>query len=156
VGTHRVFYRLLIILLISTSIVALPIATSRQAVTASARAPRMAAYVWAFHHVRDPYCWGGTGPGCFDCSGLIVAAYAHQGLHFGRSTYDILASRRLVRESESHARRGDLAFFGTGHVEFFVTRRYTFGALEPGTLIGWHRSNVWWHPTMFFRVRGAG
>ncbi len=155
-GTPRCFYRLLTILLISTSIVALPIATSNQAATASIRAPRMAAYVWAYHHVRDPYCWGGTGPSCFDCSGLIVAAYAREGLHFGRSTYEILASWRLVRESESRARRGDLAFFGTGHVEFFVTPRYTFGALEPGTRIGWHRSSVWWHPTMFFRVRGAG
>jgi cell wall-associated NlpC family hydrolase len=23
---------------------------------------------------REPYCYGGTGPNCFDCSGLVVAA----------------------------------------------------------------------------------
>jgi cell wall-associated NlpC family hydrolase len=23
---------------------------------------------------REPYCYGGTGPNCFDCSGFVVAA----------------------------------------------------------------------------------
>lgn len=155
-GTRRVFHRLLIMFLMSTSLVALPIATSQQAATASTQARRVAAYVWASHHAGDPYCWGGAGPRCFDCSGLIMAAYAHEGMHFGRTTSAMLASRRLVRERESQARPGDLAFYGTGHVEFFVRAGLTFGALDPGTRIGWHRWNAWWYPTMFFRVRGAG
>jgi hypothetical protein len=54
------------------------------------------------------------------------------------------------------ARRGDLAFYGTGHVEFFVRPGHTFGALNSGTRVGWHKWNAWWHPTMFFHVRGAG
>lgn len=155
-GTHRVFRRLLIMFLISTSLLTIPIVTSHQAASASARTRRIAAYKWAYHHAGDAYCWGGTGPSCFDCSGLVLAAYAHEGLHFGRTTYAMLASRRLVRESASRARRGDLAFYGTGHVEFFVRRGHTFGALEPGAPIGWHHWSGWWHPTMFFRVRGAG
>lgn len=155
-GKRRVFRHMFIILMASTSLVAIPVATSHQAATAGTRAPRVAAYVWAYHHAGDPYCWGGAGPGCFDCSGLVMAAYAQEGLHFGRSTTAMLASGRLVRESESHARRGDLAFYGTGHVEFFVRPGHTFGAQDPGTLIGWHQWSVWWHPTMFFRVQGAG
>ena len=155
-GTHRVPRRLMIMFLMSTFLVAVPIATSHQAATASTLARRVAAYVWAYHHAGDPYCWGGGGPSCFDCSGLIEAAYAHEGLYFGRTTYAMLTSGRLIREGEFQARPGDLAFYGTGHVEFFVRPGLTFGAQEPGTRIGWHHWNAWWHPTMFFRVRGAG
>jgi cell wall-associated NlpC family hydrolase len=35
-----------------------------------------------------PYCWGGLGPGCFDCSGLVFAAYAAAGIHIARTTFD--------------------------------------------------------------------
>jgi cell wall-associated NlpC family hydrolase len=156
VGAHRLFSRLLIMFLMSISLVALPIATSHQAATASTQPRHVAAYVWAYHHAGAPYCWGGAGPWCFDCSGLIAASYAHQGLYFGRSTYAMLASRRLIRERQSQARPGDLAFYGTGHVEFFVRPGLSFGATEPGSRVGWHRWNAWWHPTLFFRVRGAG
>ena len=67
-----------------------------------------------------------------------MAAYAREGIHFGRSTTAMLDSGRLVRETQRQARRGDLAFYGTGHVEFFVRPGHTFGALDSGTLIGWH------------------
>ena len=91
-------------------------------------------------------------------AGVVPAlpASTAQGLNFGRSTYDMLASGHLIPESESQARRGDLAFYGSGHVEFFVRPGHTFGAQEPGTLIGWHQWNAFLSPTRFFRVRGAG
>lgn len=156
-GTYRVLRRLLITFVATASLAATPIAISSQAATAGTRTPRLAAYIWAYHHMAGhAYCWGGTGPGCYDCSGVIEAAYARVGLRFGRSTTDMLDSGRLIPESESHARRGDLAFYGSGHVEFFVRPGHTFGALDSGTLVGWHQWNAWWHPTMYFRVRGAG
>jgi cell wall-associated NlpC family hydrolase len=37
--------------------------------------------------VGKPYCWGGQGPGCFDCSGLVFAAYAAAGIHIARTTF---------------------------------------------------------------------
>jgi cell wall-associated NlpC family hydrolase len=157
VGPYRVIRRLLITFLATASLAAIPLATTSQAASAGSRTPREAAYVWAYQHMAGhSYCWGGTGPGCYDCSGVVMAAYAREGIHFGRSTTDMLNSGRLIRESQRQARRGDLAFFGSGHVEFFIRPGHTFGALDAGTLIGWHRSNAWWHPTMFFRVRGAG
>ena len=134
-------------------------ATSTQAAIAARthhrRTRRMRAYRWAASQRGKPYCWGGTG-GCFDCSGLVMAAYRHVGLNIGRDTTDMLASSRLIRVGRRHAKKGDLAFYGTGHVELVAGRKYTLGALHEGTVVGWHLLNVWWHPTMYFRIRGAG
>jgi cell wall-associated NlpC family hydrolase len=129
-------------------------ATARAAARHHRRTRRKRAYIWAAHQHGKPYCWGGTS-GCFDCSGLVMAAYRHVGLHFGRDTAQMLASGRLVRVSRRRARKGDLAFYGSGHVELFASRRYTLGALHSGTRIGWHRVSPWWRPTMYFRVKGA-
>jgi cell wall-associated NlpC family hydrolase len=112
------------------------------------------AYAWARHQWGAPYCWGGTG-GCFDCSGLVSAAYGHVHMYFGRSTFSMLASGRLVRVSSRSARRGDLAFFGSGHVELVTGPHYTFGALHSGAPVGLHRITRWWHPTAYFHVLGA-
>jgi len=65
----------------------------------------------------------------------------------------MLGSWRLVRVSHRAAKKGDLAFFGPGHVELFVGGRWTYGAADSGTRIGFHLMNAWWHPTMYFRVR---
>jgi peptidoglycan DL-endopeptidase CwlO len=45
------------------------------------------AVTFAEAQVGKPYCWGGQGPGCFDCSGLIFAAYAAAGIHIARTTF---------------------------------------------------------------------
>jgi cell wall-associated NlpC family hydrolase len=116
--------------------------------------PRYWAYAWARHQWGAPYCWGGTG-GCFDCSGLVSAAYGHVHMYFGRSTFSMLASGRLVRVSSRSVRRGDLAFFGSGHVELVTGPHYTFGALHSGAPVGLHRITRWWHPTAYFHVLGA-
>ena len=118
------------------------------------RTRRLRAYIWAAHQHGKWYCWGGTG-GCFDCSGLVMSAYHREGLSIGRDTFDMLGSGKLVRVGRRHVRKGDLAFFGTGHVELYASRHYTLGALHSGTQIGWHRITQWWHPTMYFRVKGA-
>ena len=112
------------------------------------------AYRWALHQRGAPYCWGGTG-GCFDCSGLVMASYRHVHLYFGRDTFDMLNSGRLVLVSHRHARQGDLAFFGTGHVELVAGRHFTYGALHSGAPVGLHRITRWWHPTAYFHVWGA-
>lgn len=120
-----------------------------------ARHPRRYwAFVWARNQHGAPYCWGGTG-GCFDCSGLVMAAYRHVHLYFGRDTFDMLGSGRLVPVSARHVRKGDLAFFGSGHVELVARPGFTFGALHSGAPVSWHRITRWFHPTMYFHVRGS-
>ena len=54
-------------------------------VTASGAAATALAFAEA--QVGKPYCWGGQGPGCFDCSGLVFAAYGAAGIHLARTTY---------------------------------------------------------------------
>jgi cell wall-associated NlpC family hydrolase len=119
----------------------------------AATKPRLVALRWAEHQAGKWYCFGGTG-GCFDCSGLVMEAYARAGISIPRTTYGMLASSRLRQIPASKRKRGDLAFYGSGHVEL-VTARGTFGAAAPGTQVGWHHPSAWWHPTMYFRVNGA-
>jgi cell wall-associated NlpC family hydrolase len=97
------------------------------------------------------YAWGGTGPS-YDCSGLVYESFLHEGINVGRDTYDMLHNSHLVRTYSPQ--RGDLAFYGTGHVEFVtIWWHTTFGALNYGTRVGWHvYYPPWWQPTMYFRV----
>ncbi len=120
---------------------------------ASVRKLRLSIWYWALKQRGKPYIWGGTGPAGFDCSGLVYAAYRARGVRMPRTTYEMLGSWRLIRIPKSQAKRGDLAFFGTGHVELYAWGNLTFGAEDPGTRVGYHRMNAYWHPTMYFKVR---
>lgn len=102
----------------------------------------------------DWYFYGGAGPYVFDCSGLVYWAAGQIGLrNWPRSTYSLLASSRLERIPLSSARRGDLMFYGSGHVEIdTIWYHQTFGAQTWGTRVGWHRWSSWWHPTMAYRI----
>jgi peptidoglycan DL-endopeptidase CwlO len=133
-------------------------ATTHAAVTSAAREQarladiRLTALRWAEHQAGKWYCWGGNGPSCYDCSGLVVAAYHAAGVTLPRSTYGMLDSS-VLREVPARDRKpGDLAFYGSGHVEL-VTASGTFGALDYGTQIGWHEPSEWWYPTMYFEVK---
>jgi len=128
-------------------------AQASRAASAAAAKVRLRAWNYALDQRGRPYIWGGTGPGGFDCSGLVYAAYRAAGIVLPRTTYEMLRSSRLIPIPESQAQQGDLAFFGTGHVELYGWGGRTFGAAETGTRIGYHPMNPYWHPTMYFKVR---
>jgi cell wall-associated NlpC family hydrolase len=111
---------------------------------------RLRAYYWALSQKGHPYEWGGTGPG-YDCSGLVMMAYRHVGIHLPRTTYEMLASPLLVRVTHPH--RGDLAFYGSGHVELFKKWGYTFGAHDYSSPVSLVHYGWGWKPTAFYRVR---
>lgn len=114
-----------------------------------------AAYIWAEKQKGKPYIWGGIGPVGFDCSGLVYKAYLKEGIHLPRTTFDMIDSPLLKRISRHNIRKGDLAFYGSGHVELVAGRGRTYGALHTGAPVWWHYPNQFWHPTEFFRVRGS-
>lgn len=70
----------------------------------------------AIEQIGDPYRWGATGPGSFDCSGLSMWSYDHADLHLPRTAAEQYASVR--HESKAYMVRGDLVFFhdSSGHV----------------------------------------
>lgn len=73
------------------------------------------AVAFARAHIGDPYQWGGNGPHRWDCSGLIRAAYASQGIHLPRTSTAMLGSGRRV--SRAGLRVGDLVWPHLGHVQ---------------------------------------
>jgi cell wall-associated NlpC family hydrolase len=104
-----------------------------------------------------PYVWAGDTPTGFDCSGLIYWAAAQIGIqNMPRDTYGMLdqgvSSGLLVPTSQPAP--GDLAFFGSGHVELVTSQSdVTFGAQQPGKNVGF---NTYYPPeyapTAFYRV----
>lgn len=111
---------------------------------------RLRAYAWAVTQAGHPYDWGGTGPG-YDCSGLVMMAYRRAGVRLPRTTTGMLASPLLIRVR--HPRMGDLAFYGSGHVELFRKWGYTFGAHDAGSPVGLVHYGWGWTPTAFYKVR---
>jgi peptidoglycan DL-endopeptidase CwlO len=57
----------------------------------------------------DPYIWGAAGPGEFDCSGLVVWAFAQEGISLPHFTGDLWNSG--VHISRADLEPGDLVFF---------------------------------------------
>ena len=115
-----------------------------------------AALNWAERHAAG--CWysyGGSScsPG-YDSSGLVMEAFGHgAGIWLPHSTYAMLANRHLHWIPLSQARRGDLMFYGSGHVEInTVWYHKTFGAHDWGQRVGWATWGPWWHPTAAYRV----
>jgi cell wall-associated NlpC family hydrolase len=112
---------------------------------------RLRAFYWARSQYGKAYTFGGIGPSGYDCSGLVMEAYRHAGITLPRTTYGMLGSRLLVRVRIPA--KGDLAFYGSGHVELYAHGAFTFGAHASGQIIGWIRFGPWWHPTAYYRVR---
>jgi cell wall-associated NlpC family hydrolase len=115
-----------------------------------------AALNWAERNAAG--CWytyGGTN--CsegYDCSGLVMEAFGHgAGIWLPHSTYAMLDNSHLHRIPLSQARRGDLMFYGSGHVEIdTVWYHQTFGAHDSGQRVGWITWGPWWYPTAAYRV----
>jgi cell wall-associated NlpC family hydrolase len=63
----------------------------------------------ALAQVGKPYRWGSTGPGSFDCSGLVRFAYAHAGLSLPRTSRQQWSAGRHVEVGG--LRPGDLVFW---------------------------------------------
>jgi cell wall-associated NlpC family hydrolase len=79
------------------------------------------AVAYVFKQLGCPYSYGSTGP-CsvgFDCSGLVMEAWAAAGITIPRDTYEQWAA--LPHISESEIQPGDLLYYnGIGHVAMYV------------------------------------
>ena len=68
----------------------------------------------------DPYVWGAAGPGQFDCSGLVVWAYAQEGIALPHYTGSLWNSG--VHVARADLEPGDLVFFfaDISHVGIYI------------------------------------
>ncbi|MFN4278697.1 C40 family peptidase [Thermosynechococcus sp.] len=77
------------------------------------------AFCLAAQQVPHEYLWGGTVAPNYDCSGLIQAGFASQGIWLPRDAYQQEAFATPLGGNSIEAilarlRRGDLVFFGAG------------------------------------------
>jgi cell wall-associated NlpC family hydrolase len=75
---------------------------------------------WALTKVGDPYVWGAAGPSAFDCSGLVMWAYAQVGISLMHFTGDQWNEGQHISRSELEP--GDLVFFfpTISHVGLYI------------------------------------
>jgi cell wall-associated NlpC family hydrolase len=85
----------------------------------------------ALTRLGDPYVWAAAGPGEFDCSGLVVWAFAQEGIslpHFTGSQWNL-----GVHVPENDLQPGDLVFFfGLDHVGIYIGDGLMVDAPAPG------------------------
>jgi cell wall-associated NlpC family hydrolase len=101
-----------------------------------------AALHFARHQKGKPYRWGGVGPKGYDCSGLMMKAYAKAGVTIPRVANDQYGAGEPVLLS--HARAGDLVFHASDltnprtiyHVGMYVGHGKVLDAPYTGAYIG--------------------
>lgn len=108
-----------------------------------------AAVAFAYAQLGCPYVFGGTGP-CsdgYDCSGLVMKAWAAAGISIERTSEDQWAS--LPHVSTSNLQPGDiLVFAGASHVGLYIGGGELIDAPHTGldvekvALSGWYESNL--------------
>jgi cell wall-associated NlpC family hydrolase len=83
----------------------------------------------------DPYRYGATGPGAFDCSGLTQFSYRRAGRSIPRTTDQQKAGLRAI--SKSDKRKGDIILFVNGgnayHAAVYIGNGRIVHASRSGT-----------------------
>lgn len=112
------------------------------------------AVAFAYEQIGCPYVWGGTGP-CnsgFDCSGLMMTAWASAGIVIPRISNDQIGSLPAVSLhtasgafTTAYLQPGDiLGFADNSHVGMYVGGGYLIDAPIPGEFVekvplsGWY------------------
>jgi peptidoglycan DL-endopeptidase CwlO len=94
-----------------------------------------AAVAYARAQVGKPYCYGGAGPSCFDCSGLTMMAWRQAGVslpHSSGAQYNV--GRRI---SASELQPGDLIFYYSpiSHVSIYIGNGQRISATHTGDYV---------------------
>ena len=88
----------------------------------------------ALAQVGKPYQWAGAGPATFDCSGLVMYAYAAAGVALPH--YTVSQYQDTARVSQGQLQPGDLVFYGgsaPGHVAMYDGNGQVVSADTTGT-----------------------
>src|SRR5215216_929054 len=94
-----------------------------------------AAVAYARAQVGKPYCYGGAGSACFDCSGLTMMAWRQAGIslpHSSAAQYNV--GRRI---SAGELQPGDLIFYYSpiSHVSVYIGNGQRISATHTGDYV---------------------
>src|SRR3984957_14732711 len=108
------------------------------------------AVAFVFKQLGCAYVYGATGP-CslgYDCSGLVMKAWAAAGISIPRDTYEQWAA--LLHIAESDIQPGDLLYYdGIGHVAMYVGNGMIIDAPSPGQPVRELPMNESWYASSF-------
>ncbi len=94
------------------------------------------AIAYARSQLGKPYCYGGAGPACFDCSGLTMRAWGAAGVsmpHYSGAQYSMFPHVPL-----NAMQPGDLVFWGPGgsdHVGLYIGGGQMIAAPHTGDVV---------------------
>lgn len=85
-----------------------------------------------------PYCWGGAGNDCMDCSGFVQRVYSDVGISLPRTAAEQFNTGKFITPNETKA--GDLIFFsftgsGITHVGIFAGNNEVIHASSSGGVV---------------------
>jgi cell wall-associated NlpC family hydrolase len=101
----------------------------------------------ALSQVGKPYVWGAAGPDAYDCSGIVLWAYAKAGVslpHYSGAMYNM-----TTRISASQLQPGDLVFYGPGgsdHVAIYMGGNQLVHAFNERSGVAVTALAGWWKP----------
>jgi cell wall-associated NlpC family hydrolase len=106
----------------------------------------------ALSQLGTPYVWGGAAPGGFDCSGLVMWAYAQVGVALPHSSYAQYGYG--VPVSRDQLAPGDLVFFdGLGHVGIYIGGGQFVHAPHTGDVVKISSLDESWYSANFVGAR---
>jgi peptidoglycan DL-endopeptidase CwlO len=106
------------------------------------------AVAFAYAQLGKPYQWGATGPGSYDCSGLVQAAWSVAGVTIPRDTYGQWGA--LPHIAASALQPGDLLYYdGIGHVAMYVGDGYIIDAPQTGLDVEKIPMSTGWYASTF-------
>jgi cell wall-associated NlpC family hydrolase len=90
---------------------------------------------YAMAQVGKPYCYGGAGPSCYDCSGLTMRAWAQAGVSLPHSSSAQYGVGRHISASELQP--GDLIFYYSpiSHVSIYIGNGQRVSATHTGDYV---------------------
>jgi peptidoglycan DL-endopeptidase CwlO len=106
----------------------------------------------ALSQLNTPYVWAGAAPGGFDCSGLVMWAYAQVGVSLPHSTYAQYGYG--VPVSRDQLQPGDLVFFdGLGHVGIYIGGGQFVHAPHTGDVVKISSMDESWYASTYVGAR---
>jgi cell wall-associated NlpC family hydrolase len=106
----------------------------------------------ALGQLGTPYVWAGSQPGGFDCSGLVMWAFAQVGVSLPHSSYAQYGYG--VPVSRDQLEPGDLVFFdGLGHVGIYIGGDQFVHAPHTGDVVKISSLDEGWYASTFVGAR---